>query len=369
MRHAPIYPDHIQQLKSYSPGMPIEDLARRLDMPLSRIVKLASNENPLGASPLALDALARSTIDLSRYPDNDCTDLANALADSLDVPVSWIVVGAGSESVLGMATTALLTVGRRTLYAQYSFQAYVNAAQRAGATAQVVPSPHFKVDLEAMRQAAADGSMALVYIANPGNPTGTHVDPAELESFIAGLAGSAVVMLDEAYLEYVPAAVRGDAIAWVRRYPHLLVTRTFSKAFGLAGLRVGYGVAQPELAGMLRRVRAPFQVSQPAQAAAAAALADSVFLARTVELNVAGQVQLGEAFRQRGLRYLPTVTNFITLQTGDGAALATGLERHGLIARPLGSYALKDWLRVTIGTGAENARFLEALDSELESNP
>ncbi|MBT2336561.1 histidinol-phosphate transaminase [Variovorax paradoxus] len=367
MRQAPIYPPHIERLNSYSPGLPIEDLARRLDMPLSRIVKLASNENPLGASPRALAALAEATIDLSRYPDNDCTDLVNALAQQLGMPPDWIVIGAGSESVLGMATGALLTVGRSTLYAQYSFQAYVNAAQRAGATAHVVPSPDFMIDLGAMRQASVKESIALVYIANPGNPTGTCVDPDELEAFIAGQPDGTVVVLDEAYLEYMPSAIRGDAVEWVRRHPHLLVTRTFSKAYGLAGLRVGYGIAQPALAGMLRRVRSPFQVSQPAQTAAMAALADSDFLDRTVAMNGEGHAQLCAAFRELGLRHLPSSTNFVAVETGDSAALAGRLEQHGLIARPLGSYGLKTWLRVSIGSAAENVRFLEALGREVET--
>ena len=365
MRQAPVYPSHIEHLKSYTPGLPIEDLARRLDMPLSRIVKLASNENPLGASPRALAALAEASIDLSRYPDNDCTNLTNTLAQRLDVPTDWIVTGAGSESVIGMAAGALLTVGRSTLYSQYSFQAYVVAAQRAGATAHVVPATNFTIDLGAMRQAGAKESIALVYIANPGNPTGTCADPGELEAFIAGQPDGTVVVLDEAYLEYMPTAIRGDAVAWVRRHPHLLVTRTFSKAYGLAGLRVGYGIAQPALAGMLRRLRSPFQVSHPAQTGAAAALADSDFLTRTVEMNREGHVQLCSAFQELKLRHLPSSTNFVAVETGDSTALAGRLERHGLIARPLGSYGLKNWLRVSIGTGAENTRFLDALRLEL----
>ncbi|WP_369656971.1 histidinol-phosphate transaminase [Variovorax sp. V213] len=365
MRTAPVYPPHIEQLKSYSPGLPMEDLARRIDMPLSHIVKLASNENPLGASPRALEALAASSIDLSRYPDNDCTDLTQELARQLDVPPDWVVTGAGSESVIGMATTALLSPGRFTLYAQYSFQAYVNAAQRAGATSVVVPSPDFTVDLDEMLHVGKDRAISLVYIANPGNPTGTSVDPDKLEALIAKQPDGTVVVLDEAYLEYLPPANRGDAVAWVRRHPHLLVTRTFSKAYGLAGLRVGYGIAQPALAGMLRRVRSPFQVSQPAQAGAMAALNDIDFLARTLAVNSEGHEQLCTAFSARGLRHLKSSTNFVSVQTGDSAALAGRLEQHGLIARPLGSYGLKNWLRVSIGTSIENSRFLDALAQEL----
>lgn len=368
MRNPPAYPEHIQHLKSYVPGVPIEDLARRIDMPISRIVKLASNENPLGASPRALAALTRAMVDLSRYPDNDCTQLANTLAEHLDLPPDWIVVGAGSENVLGMATSALLTPGRTTLYAQYSFQAYVNAAQRMGATALVVPSPDFTLDLGAMRASVQNTPTALVYIANPGNPTGTCADPDELEAFIAAQPDGTVVLLDEAYIEYLPASSRGNAVEWVRRHPHLLVTRTFSKAYGLAGLRVGYGIAQPALATMLRRVRAPFQVSQPGQIAAAEALADHAFIERTVAMNREGHAQLAHAFDQLGLRHLPSFTNFISVETGDSAALAARLEHHGLIVRPLGSYGLGSWVRVSIGTTEENSRFVHALRNDMTAS-
>jgi histidinol-phosphate aminotransferase len=367
MPSTPDFPAHIRNLRPYVPGLPIDDLARRLDVAPARIAKLASNENPLGPSPRALAALAQAALDVSRYPDNDCSLLTPALAAHCGVPADWLVTGAGSESVIGMAASALLAPGRTTVHAQYSFQAYANAAQRTGARAVVVPSPDFIVDLAALRRQISD-EVALVYIANPGNPTGTGLPAAALEDFLGSVPASTVVLLDEAYFEYLPHAARPDSIAWVRRHPNLLVTRTFSKAYGLAGLRVGYGIAQPALADMLRRLRAPFSVSQAAQVAAAAALGDLDFLARTLDMNRRGGEQLTAAFDALGLRHVPSVTNFILVEVGDGAGMAQRLERHGLIVRPVNSYGLARWLRVSIGTHEENARLIEALGEELAAS-
>ncbi len=354
------YPSHLSNLKPYVPGLPIEDLARRLKIPASKIVKLASNENPFGASPMAVRAMVTAGIDFSRYPDNDCTDIVAALERHHGVPKDWIVAGAGSESVIGNAVATLLEIGRSTLYSQYSFQAFVIAAERIGATSIIVPEPELTVDLSSMR-AHLDHGPALIYIANPGNPTGTCVDPEELESFIGAVPPHVVVVLDEAYFEYLPSAQRGDSIALVRRHPNLLVTRTFSKAYGLAGLRVGYGIAQGALADMLRRVRPPFTVSQMAQVAATAALHDAGFLEQTVDANNIGKGQLIAGLTALGFRHLPSSTNFLLTDVGDGAAWAHKLEQHGLIVRPLGSYRLPSWLRISIGTEQQNTRLLDAM--------
>ncbi|MDB5875488.1 MAG: hisC3 [Ramlibacter sp.] len=358
------YPEHILRLKTYVPGLPIEEVARRVGMPPSNIAKLASNENPLGPSPLALRALADAAPDMSRYPDNDCTALVAAIAAHCGVPPEWVVVGAGSESVIGMAVSALLAPWSATLYSQYSFQAYVNAVQRVGATAIVVPSPEFKVDLAALRQQITP-EVTLIYIANPGNPTGTLASARELEDFLEGLPRDVVVLLDEAYFEYVPDSLRGNSVTWVHRYPNLIVTRTFSKAYGLAGLRAGYGIAQQPLADTLRRVRSPFSVSQAAQIAAAAALDDVEFLDATVECNRQGYEQITSTLSELGIRFLPSSANFVLANVGDGSGLARRLEKHGLIVRPVTSYGLDEWLRISIGTAQENARLADALKSEL----
>lgn len=358
------YPQHILRLKSYVPGLPIEEVARRVGMAPSHIVKLASNENPLGPSPLALRALADAAPDMSRYPDNDCTALVAAISKHCGVPPEWVVVGAGSESVIGMAVSALLSPWSSTLYAQYSFQAYVNAVQRIGAMAIVVPSPEFKVDLASMAKHITS-DVTLIYIANPGNPTGSLAKPMELEDFLEGLSPDVVVLLDEAYFEYIPASSRRDSVAWVDRYPNLIVTRTFSKAYGLAGLRAGYGIAQRPLADTLRRVRSPFSVSQAAQIAAAAALGDVAFLDATIESNRRGYEQITSTLTEFGIQFLPSSANFVLANVGDGTGLARRLENHGLIVRPVASYGLDDWLRISIGTTEENLRLASALKSEL----
>ncbi|HYP80610.1 MAG TPA: histidinol-phosphate transaminase, partial [Steroidobacteraceae bacterium] len=325
-----------------------------------RIVKLASNENPLGASPRALAALSGAAIDLSRYPDSDCAALSAAIAAFHDVPRDWIVVGAGSESVLGNLVSTLLQPGRSTAYSQYSFQAYVNAAQKLGATSTVVASPDFRVDLEGLAD-AIQPSTALVYIANPGNPTGTVVGPDALEAFLGRVPAHVVVLLDEAYFEFMPAALRGDSIAWVRRHPNLVVTRTFSKAYGLAGLRIGYGIAQAGLADVMRRVRSPFTISDAAQVAAIAALEDVQFIARTIAMTDRGRTALAQGLRAKGYRCLESHTNFVLADVAGGAAFASKLERHGMIVRPVASYGLAEWVRISIGTPAEIDRFLAAL--------
>ena len=362
-RDLPQYPAHIASLKPYVPGLPIADLARRLDVPHDRLAKLASNENPLGASPRALQALAAAAIDISRYPDNDCFELTAALAAFHGVPADWIILGAGSESVIGNAVATLLSTDRATAYAQYSFQAYVNAAQRIGARHLVVPSPDHRVDLQGLGKASKEAP-SLIYIANPGNPTGTIVDPDALGAFLRGIPSHIVVLLDEAYFEFLPPELRPDSVGWVRDLPNLLITRTFSKAYGLAGLRIGYGIAQPVLADMLRRVRPPFTVTQPAQVAAVAALHDQEFLARTLENNAKSRRMLTGGLQGLGVATLESQTNFVLAEVGDGAAWARKLEGHGLIVRPVNAYGLPRWLRFSVGSMEETARLLKALEAE-----
>ncbi|MEJ8815848.1 histidinol-phosphate transaminase [Variovorax ureilyticus] len=354
------YPAHVAALKPYVPGLPISAVAARSGIAEDRIVKLASNENPLGASPKALAALSNAAIDLSRYPDSDCAALSDAIAEFHDVPSDWIVVGAGSESVLSNLVSTLLQPGRTTAYAQYSFQAFVNAAQKLGASSTVVPSPDFHVDLNRLAD-SIDPSTALVYIANPGNPTGTVVDPDSLEAFLERVPAHVVVLLDEAYFEFMPADLRGDSVAWVRQHANLVVTRTFSKAYGLAGLRIGYGIAQSGLADVMRRVRSPFTISEAAQIAAIAALGDGEFLERTVAMTNQGRTALTSGLRAKGHRCIESHTNFVLADVGGGAAFAGRLEKHGLIVRPVAAYGLADWVRISIGTQAEIDRFLAVL--------
>lgn len=347
-----VFPPHIERLRPYVPGTPIERVAESLSMPSDQIVKLASNENPLGASRLALEALQPHSADISRYPDADVTDLTGALADHLGLPENWVVAGPGSENVLGIVASMLLCSGRSAVYSQYSFQSFVNATQRSGAQGIEVPSPNLTVDLRALRRAIRPDT-AVVYLVNPGNPTGTWVDPADIAAFVADVPPEVCVLLDEAYYEYMPPAMRGDTLELLRCHPNLIVTRTFSKAYGLAGLRVGYGLAQPRIADMMRRIRAPFCVTQAAQVAATAALRDDKFLSETLATNKRAREVLTNALRARGIEYLASATNFVLARVGAGRDAAAKLQNAGFIVRPVDNYGLPEWLRISIGTEAQ----------------
>lgn len=365
MSTPPFFPTHIHGLRPHVPVQPLPALARELGLAPARIAQLHNNENPLGASPLALAALAQARIDPSRYPDTDCGLLSQALADHHGVPLDWIAVASGSETVIGYAVTAVLGGGgRRAAFSRYSFQSFAASMQRVGATPIAVPSPDFKVDFQGLREALA-GEPHMVYIVNPGNPTGTCVDPEELHAFLRSVPAHVVVLLDEAYVEFLPGALRPDSIAWLREFPNLMITRTFSKAHGLAGLRVGYAIAQPALAEMLRRVRAPFSVSEAGQLAAVAALRDTDFVARTVAHNRSQREVLVAGLRELGISTLESHTNFVLAQVGSGASWAQRLQAHGLLVRPVDGYGLPEWLRIGIGTAEDNQRLLAAMSDEM----
>ncbi len=357
---------YVREIAPYQPGKPIEELAREFGLDPADIVKLASNENPLGVPESARRAMQAALADAGRYPDGSAFALKARLAQRLGVAVQWLTIGSGSNDILELAAAAVLAPGRSCVYSQYSFGVYALATQARGARAIVVPAVDFGHDLARM-SAALDADTRLVYIANPNNPTGTYVDAGAIEAFLDAAGPGVLVVLDEAYNEYLPQQLRYDAIAWVRRYPNLLVTRTFSKAYGLAGLRVGYGVAQPELSGLLERVRLPFNVSTLAQAAACAALDDPEFLARSYELNRAGLVDLCAGLHELGLSTVPSVANFVLVRVGPAARVYQELLARGVIVRPVASYGLPEWLRVTVGLPRENERFLRALPAAIDA--
>ncbi len=357
---------YVREIAAYAPGKPIEELAREFGLDPRNIVKLASNENPLGAPARAREAMLATMEEVGRYPDGNAFALRSALAQRLDVPMEWVTVGSGSNDILEMAAGAMLAPGRSCIFSQYSFAVYAIATQARGARAIVVPAKHYGHDLDGMRRALSTDTR-LIYIANPNNPTGTFVDGATLEAFLQAVPPETVVVIDEAYNEYLPPQARYDAIAWVRRHPNLLVSRTFSKAYGLAGLRVGYGVAQGELSGLLNRVRMPFNVSVPAQAAACAALSDEDFLRRSYELNHRGLRELEIALKRMGLETVPSFANFILVRIGPAARVYQELLARGVIVRPVANYDLPEWLRVTIGLPQENERFINALSAALQS--
>lgn len=361
-------PDYVRAISPYIAGKPISEVAREFGLDEAGIVKLASNENPLGMPASAQRAVADAVAELGRYPDSNGFALKAALSARFGVPEDWLTLGNGSNDILELAAHALVEPGQSIVYAEYSFAVYALATQEIGARAIEVHARDYGHDLDAMGAAIAPDTR-LVFIANPNNPTGTFVPAAQIEAFLQRVPAHVVVVLDEAYNEYLDADQQYDSLAWVRRYPNLLVSRTFSKAYGLAGLRVGYAVAQPELTDLLNRVRQPFNVNSVAQAAAVAALGDSEFLRRSAELNRAGKAQLTEAFDRLGLESVPSSGNFVLVRVGDddgaGARVNVALLKQGVIVRPVGNYNLPRWLRVTIGLPEENAAFIAALERAL----
>ncbi|CAG9165107.1 Histidinol-phosphate aminotransferase [Cupriavidus laharis] len=365
----PFGPDYVRAISPYVAGKPISEVAREFGLDEASIVKLASNENPLGMPESARHAVAAAIAELGRYPDSNGFELKAALSTKLGVPQDWLTLGNGSNDILELAAHALVTPGQSVVYAEYSFAVYALATQEIGARAIEVKARDYGHDLEAMAAAIAPDTR-LVFIANPNNPTGTFAPAAALEAFLAKVPAHVAVVLDEAYNEYLDDEQQYDSVAWVRRYPNLLVSRTFSKAYGLAGLRIGYAVAQPELTDLLNRIRQPFNVNSVAQAAAVAALGDTAFLQRSAELNRAGKAQLVDAFSRLGLESVPSSGNFVLVRVGDddeaGARVNLALLRQGVIVRPVGNYDLPRWLRVTIGLPDENAALIAALERALK---
>jgi histidinol-phosphate aminotransferase len=363
-------PSYVRQIAPYQPGKPISELAREMGLVERDIVKLASNENPLGPSPRALGAISSALDELSRYPDGNQYELKVALSRRYGWPTEGIVVGNGSNDLLEMAAAAFLAPGRACVFSQHAFAVYPLATEARGARSIVTPARNYGHDLEAMARAVTPDTR-LVFIANPNNPTGTLAPYGELEQFMRGVPDDVAVVLDEAYNEYLPQEVRFDTVAWLARFPNLAIVRTFSKIYGLAGLRVGFALMQPALADLLNRVRQPFNVNNLALVAAEAALSDLAFVERSCELNRRGMAQLAAGFSALGLSYIPSYANFISVELPrrDGAPRAAAvyhaLLRRGVIVRPVGGYGMPNHLRVTIGLPEENNKLLRALGDSL----
>jgi histidinol-phosphate aminotransferase len=357
-------PEYIRAIAPYQAGKPIAEVAREFGLNEANIIKLASNENPFGVPESAKQAMAAAVAELGRYPDANGFDLKGALSKRYDVPADWITLGNGSNDILEIAAHALVERGQSIVYSQYSFAIYALAAQGVGAQHIVTPAKAYGHDLAAMLAAIRDDTR-LVFIANPNNPTGTFIPAAEIEEFLAKVPSHVVVVLDEAYNEFLAPQDQFESAEWVKKYPNLLVSRTFSKAYGLAGLRVGFAIAQPALTDLLNRVRQPFNVNSLAQAAAIAALNDKDFLQKGAENNAAGYQQYVAAFDKLGLEYVPSFGNFVLVKVGDdagaGARVNLSLLKQGVIVRPVGGYGLPEWLRVSIGLPEENEAFIEAL--------
>jgi len=357
-------PGYIRSIAPYQPGKPISELARELGLNEADIIKLASNENPLGISPKAAAAIAAAIAELSRYPDGSGYALKQALAAKLGVGAEHIVLGNGSNDVLEMAARAFLAPRTKAIYSQHAFAVYPLATQAAGATGIETPAREYGHDLAAMLR-AIDSDTRVVFIANPNNPTGTFVSPSEMEAFLQQVPAQVLVVLDEAYQEYLPAELQADSVTWLRRFPNLVITRTFSKIYGLAGLRLGYALAHESVADLMNRVRQPFNANSIALAAAVPALDDVDFIRRSREVNFAGMARLTEGFKRLELPYISPQGNFVSVRVGDGAEVFKRLLRRGVIVRPIAGYGMPQHLRVTIGSEPENARFLQALEESL----
>lgn len=359
----------IHGLSAYVPGKSAAELKRELG--LESIIKLASNENPLGTAPAALAALAEFNDALYRYPDGSGHELKGRIAARHGVAADWVTLGNGSDDILELTARVFLAPGKNAVVAQHSFAVYPIVARGVGAEVREVaalpadaamPRGH---DLDAML-AAVDDDTGVVFMANPNNPTGTWVGPAALEAFLERVPPSTVVVLDQAYVEYQTQLAVVDVAAWLARYDNLIITRTFSKIFGMAALRVGYGLSSPLIADFVDRIRQPFNVNTIALHCAAAAIDDHDFIARSNEANTAERSRLIDALNARGLICLPSQANFVTFDTKTEAReIYRALLHEGVIVRPLAGYGLPAHLRVTVGKPAENECFIAALDRVL----
>lgn len=357
-------PSYIRAIAPYQPGKPTSELARELGLAEAGIVKLASNENPLGVSPKAAQAMRAVLDGLARYPDGNGFELKQALSRRFGVALESIVLGNGSNDVLELAARSFLAPGLSAIYAQHAFAVYPLAVQAMGAQGIAVPARDFGHDLVAMARAVRTDTR-IVFVANPNNPTGTYIDGAALEAFIARLPQHVLVVLDEAYNEYLEPQFKYDGIGWLKKYPNLVITRTFSKVYGLAGLRVGYALAAPGVADLMNRVRQPFNVNSLSLVAAAAALDDEAFVRESYELNRRGMQQIVSGLQQQGLTHIPSYGNFVTFRVPGAGTVFQKLLKSGVIVRPIANYGMPDHLRVSIGLESENARFLGALRQAL----
>lgn len=351
-------PQYIEEIDPYIPGKPIEEVERELGL---TAVKLASNENPLGPSPLAVEAARRALAESHRYPDGGSYYLREALAARLDVPREKIIVGSGSTDIIHLAASVLLGAGESAVTSQGSFPLYYIAIEKMGANLIAVPQKNYAFDLDGIARAVQKDTK-IIYIANPNNPTGSIFDADAFDTFLQKIPEEILVVLDEAYYEYVQMKNYSRSLDLVRANKNVLVLRTFSKVYGLAGLRVGYGIGPVELIGAMDKIRLPFPVSGVAQAAALAALDDTEHVKRSLETNRAGIEQIENGLREIGVKSAPSVTNFVLVEVGgDADVLAAELLKLGVIVRPMAWMGFPHAIRVTVGTREENEKFLNAL--------
>jgi len=369
MKLSELAPEYIRAIQPYRPGKPISELVRELGLNKDDVIKLASNENPLGTSPMAKEAMIQALNEASRYPDGSGFVLKEALSEHLGVSSEQIVLGNGSNDVLELAARIFLRPGASAVYSQYAFAIYPLLAQAVGAIGISVPARNFGHDLAAMLDATTTETR-VVFIANPNNPTGTLCEGRDLLRFMERISSDILVILDEAYDEYLTEANKAHSIGWLKDFPNLVITRTFSKAYGLASVRVGFALAHPDIANLMNRIRQPFNVNSIGQAGALAALKDVEFVKQAYTINRSGMLQMTSGLRQLGIEFIPSYTNFISIRIEGESISALKIYKHllgqGVIVRPLNNYGMSQYLRVTIGLEAENLKFLYALEQALK---
>ena len=358
---ATLAPEYIRTIAAYQPGKPISDVARELGMQEANIVKLASNENPLGASPKALVAVQSALGELAMYPDGGGFALKAAISKKYSISPEQIILGNGSNDILELAARTFMRAGDSAVYSQHAFAVYPLATQAVGAAGIEVKAKNFGNDLDAMLTAIrADTKM--IFLANPNNPTGTFIPGSSLHAFLQRVPQRVLVVLDEAYGEYLKDADVYDSVPWLAEFSNVVISHTLSKAYGLAGLRIGFGLAHPQLIDLMNRVRQPFNVNHLAMVAAVAALGDDAFIRESRRVNDAGLSLLTTELAKRNLETIPAFGNFITFKIPNARRIFESMLNQGVIVRPIAGYGLPDYLRVTVGTEAQNRRFLAALD-------
>jgi histidinol-phosphate aminotransferase len=355
---------NLQAVPVYQPGRPIEEVARELGLPADDIIKLASNENPLGPSRLALAAMRKALAQVNLYPDGNAFYLKQKLAAKLDVTPAHLILGNGSNEIIEFIGHALMAPGAEVVVSQYCFAVYPIVTALFGGKLVVVPAKDYGHDLEAMLAAITPGTRVVI-VANPNNPTGTSARHEDLARFVAAVPENVLVALDEAYIEFLDQPL--DLLPQIRsgQKPNLLLMRTFSKIYGLAGLRLGYGIGHPDLVAEFEKVRQPFNIDAVAQAGALAALDDTAHAQKTRRINSRGLKFYERAFRKLGLEFIPSSANFILVRVGEGQRVFSEMQRLGVIVRPMGGYQLPEWVRISIGTPKENKRCLEGLKTAL----
>jgi histidinol-phosphate aminotransferase len=355
----------LKTLPVYQPGRPIEEVARELGLPADSIIKVASNENPFGPSPLALAAMQKAIAGVNLYPDGNAFYLKQKLAAKLGIETTNLILGNGSNEIIEFVAHTLLAPGDDVVVSQFCFAIYPIVAKMFGANLVIVPAKDYGHDLPAMLKAITPKTR-IVFVANPNNPTGTLAPREEVIQFVNDVPDDVLLVMDEAYIEFLDDAVELVPLIRLGVRKNLILMRTFSKIYGLAGLRIGYGIGNPDLIAALEKTRQPFNVNLLAQAAALAALDDNGHVRKTRANNFGGLEFFRRAFRDLKLEFVPSFANFILVRVGEGQKIFDAMQKQGVIVRPMGGYQLPEWIRISVGTPKENERCLNALKKNLE---